>query len=284
MTERALLFGCEGALLAGILHAPAPAVSATGVLIIVGGPQYRVGSHRQFTLLAREIAARGHAVMRFDVRGMGDSEGESPGFEALGPDIRAALAEFLRQVPAIRSVVLWGLCDGASAALLNCDAHPAVAGLVLVNPWVRTGAGEARAVMRHYYFQRLLQRSFWRKVLAGQWSLVRSLQEFAGVARRAQREDTGGVRQSGSFLARMLSTARRYEDPILLLISEQDLTAAEFVDLCRDSAEWRSALARKNVSWERLRGADHTFSGREHLQAAVRVTCQWLASVASPVR
>ena len=45
---------------------------ATAVLVVVGGPQVRAGSHRHFVQLARHLATHGHAVMRFDVRGMGD--------------------------------------------------------------------------------------------------------------------------------------------------------------------------------------------------------------------
>ena len=45
--------------------------NATGVLIAVGGPQYRLGCHRQFLLLARALAKAGYPVMRFDYRGMG---------------------------------------------------------------------------------------------------------------------------------------------------------------------------------------------------------------------
>lgn len=186
--ERALRFQCEGDGLLGILHAPAGTAQAPGVLIIVGGPQYRVGSHRQFTLLARGLAARGHAVMRFDYRGMGDSDGEPRNFEELDADIRSAIDEFLGQVPGLGAVVLWGLCDGATAALLAAD-HPAVKGLVLANPWVHTERGQAQAVMRHYYFQRLLQRSFWQKVLGGRFAPLRSLREFFGVARQVH----GGV-------------------------------------------------------------------------------------------
>ena len=54
---------------------PAACAGPRGVLIVTGGPQYRAGSHRQFVLLARFLAARGMAVLRFDYRGMGDSEG-----------------------------------------------------------------------------------------------------------------------------------------------------------------------------------------------------------------
>jgi len=52
------------------------AAADTGVLIVVGGPQYRVGSHRQFVMLARFLADHGVPCMRFDYRGMGDVSGE----------------------------------------------------------------------------------------------------------------------------------------------------------------------------------------------------------------
>ena len=66
MTARALSFPCNGAPLVGIVH-PAERPGRTGVLMVVGGgPQYRVGGHRQLVLWARQLAASGVAVMRFD--------------------------------------------------------------------------------------------------------------------------------------------------------------------------------------------------------------------------
>ena len=79
---------------------------------MVGGPQYRVGSHRQFVLLARDLAADGFPVFRFDYRGMGDSEGEFRGFEHVEDDIAAAVEAFRSASPGLREIVLWGLCDG----------------------------------------------------------------------------------------------------------------------------------------------------------------------------
>ena len=52
----AVQFDCEGLRLFGVLSQPAEP-GRRGVLLVVGGPQYRVGSHRQFTLLARDLAA-----------------------------------------------------------------------------------------------------------------------------------------------------------------------------------------------------------------------------------
>jgi len=88
--EQALVFDCQGEQLIGIIHQGESEIRI-GVLIVVGGPQYRVGSHRQFLLLARALALHGTPVMRFDVRGMGDSGGEQRFFDQLDDDIRAAV-------------------------------------------------------------------------------------------------------------------------------------------------------------------------------------------------
>src|SRR5262245_34032234 len=101
MNERALTFKCEDETLVGVMHvAPAPAVR--GVLIVVGGPQYRVGSHRQFLLLARHLAAAGVPVFRFDYRGMGDSSGAVRTFEDIGTDLRCAMDRFFAEAPALK--------------------------------------------------------------------------------------------------------------------------------------------------------------------------------------
>ena len=63
-TEQVLNFSCAGEHLLGIVAAPAAPVSAPlGVLIIVGGPQYRAGSHRQFVSLSRGLASAGYPVI-----------------------------------------------------------------------------------------------------------------------------------------------------------------------------------------------------------------------------
>src|SRR5690349_14351227 len=88
--ERAVFFQCQGEQLVGILSG-AEQPATRGVLILVGGPQYRAGSHRQFTLLARHLAEHGVPSLRFDYRGMGDSGGEVRSFEDVSPDIRCAI-------------------------------------------------------------------------------------------------------------------------------------------------------------------------------------------------
>src|SRR6185295_10565264 len=100
---------------------------------------------------------------------MGDSSGESRDFEQVSPDLRAAVDAFFDMVPELQDVVIWGLCDAASAASFYAHEDSRVSGVVLLNPWVRTPAGEARAYFRHYYLQRLSSAALWRKLLRGEF-------------------------------------------------------------------------------------------------------------------
>src|SRR5262245_48200607 len=94
--ERAIGFACGDDALVGVVTEPTTHAASTAVLIVVGGPQYRAGSHRQFVQLARALARGGHAVLRFDCRGMGDSSGELLDFEGIAQDIDAAIGALLK--------------------------------------------------------------------------------------------------------------------------------------------------------------------------------------------
>ncbi len=283
--ERAVVFPCHGDRLTGILHAGTRGANV-GIVIVVGGPQYRVGSHRQFVLMARQIAAAGFPVLRFDYRGMGDSEGETRTFEAVDDDIRAAIDCLMRELPDLGNVVLLGLCDAASANVMYAPSDERVAGLILLNPWVRTPEGEARSYVRHYYLQRVMQRSFWRKAFRGELRVKRSISGFfdsARLARKAgQTTGSGQASEPNSFLSRMLRGLEMWEKPILLLMSGRDLTAQEFLDVIRDDNSWSKAIGKANVSAVSLVEADHTLSASVHLRKSVDNIIGWLSSLERP--
>lgn len=262
-------------MLPAVLHLPA-ASAERGVLVIVGGPQYRVGSHRHFVQLGRDLATAGYPVLRFDYRGMGDAEGEFAGFEGVGTEIRLAIDIFLRKVPTLREVVLWGLCDAAAAAIDYAWHDPRVCGLVLLNPWVRTEAGEARAYLRHYYTGRLIDPTFWRRLVSGRVNPIRAAGSLVDFLRRAQGKIREAEDRSLDLPLRMARDLGRFQGHALLVLSGQDLTADEFRDVVAASPQWQRMLGRSATSRLDIPEANHTFSRREWRDRLSAGTVHWL--------
>lgn len=272
----AFTFPCQGDALVGLLHRPEKP-APFGLLILVGGPQYRVGAHRQYVHLARRAADAGIAVMRFDYRGVGDSEGVYPGFEHIGPDITAAVAEFRQRVPRLKGVVLWGLCEGASAILLSGVDAPGVAGAVLVNPWVHTEGTAAKTVLKHYYGQRLFDKAAWKRLMAGQVDVLGSLKGIAALLGRLHASRTSGDQRS--YPDRMADGLRRFKGRTLLLLSERDLVAREFEDVAKSAPAWAGIMAACQMSRTMVANSDHTFSSEVWRQDAAEATIAFIRSL-----
>lgn len=283
-TEETTLFDCRGDNLLGILAIPELPADC-GVVLIVGGPQYRVGSHRQFVLLSRALAQAGCAVLRFDYRGMGDSTGDQLDFQEVDADIGAAMDALQRRLPNVTRVVLWGLCDAASAALLYCGQKQDVRiqGLCLLNPWVRSAAGLARTHVKHYYLQRLGQKEFWLKLLQGKVAIQALTDLFKSLLLMVQGSgcaSTGapsGPASKPPFQQRMAQGALSFKGPVLLVLSGDDYTAKEFLAHTDTDSSWKTFMHQPRVTRHDLEGVDHTFSNAQARQRVETITVQWLA-------
>ena len=280
MAERALVIECRDAELVGILHEPDHGAPSAGVVLIVGGPQYRVGSHRQFVLLARSLARAGVSCLRFDYTGMGDSGGEFVGFEGIEADVRAAIDRLLRESAGLRRVFLWGLCDAASAILMYAPTDERVAGVVIANPWVRSAQGQAQAVVEQYYRRRVWSGEFWGKLLTGRVNVWGAARDFVRNWFVAHAPSSGRKEQSGQrtpFQERMLAGLERFDHPVLLLTSGDDLTAAEFLALVASSPRWQHALDARHTQRQHLAEATHTFSTDRWRKQVEQWTVTWLS-------
>ena len=277
--EDVLNIQCEGARLWGILSRPPAGVleQPHAVLIVVGGPQYRVGSHRQFVLLARSLAARGFASLRFDCRGMGDSEGGMRTFEGVAPDLHRAVDALLQACPDAPRIVVWGLCDAASAAMMHATSHDKVVGIVAVNPWARTVASLAAARVRFYYAERIMQREFWIKLLRGGLDWRHSVGGLLGNLKQARSANSAPRgRGDGSFQTRMAHGIAGFRGRMLLVIAGNDLTAKEFLQFTQASPAWKDLLSGPKVERFDVPDADHTFSSRSWRGAVEEATAAWL--------
>lgn len=164
--RRLIAIACAGEELAASLD---EAGGATGLVMVTGGSQTRIGSHRMYERLAKALAEKGYPCLRFDRRGVGDSAGEDPGFRGSGPDLAAAATALRRECPAVKRVFGFGLCDGATAIALH-GREAGLDALLLVNPWlVETEADDPppAAAVRAHYWKRLTSLEGWRKLLSG---------------------------------------------------------------------------------------------------------------------
>jgi len=227
--RRLIAFSCAGVELAGSLEA---ADGATGVVMVTGGSQTRVGSHRMYERLSKALVDKGYSCLRYDRRGVGDSAGEDPGFRGSGPDIAAAVTALRRECPALTHIVGFGLCDGASAIAL-CGPEAGLDALILVNPWmVEAEAGEPpAAAVRAHYRKRLLSLEGWKKLLSGAVDYRKLLK---GISRISAKDE-------GAPLARDIAAALRAAPRRAWLIlaggdataiaAEQELKSAGFKGL-----------------------------------------------------
>src|SRR5205085_12676924 len=114
------------------------------------------------------------------------------------------------------------------------------AGHALLNPWVRTEDGAARATIKHYYWARLMERAFWAKVLGGRFDVRAAASSFAALARQAfgGRQEVAAAR---SLPERLHAALNKFRGGVLIMLSGADLTAQEFADLSA-SPEWSRLL------------------------------------------
>ena len=286
--EYPVVFRCMDAELTGIVHRGMSNARIGVMIIVAGGPQYRVGAHRQFVSLARMFASNGYPVMRFDLRGMGDSSGAYLGYEQSGPDIRAAIDEFLRREPSVQEVALFGECESASGILFYAAQDARVRRIALANPWVRTPGVQAETILKHYYLDRLRSREFWLSVWSGEYKLRASLTSFYEVfatfmqGRKSTRASTAGSGLANFDLlplpSRTAEGLRRFSGHVLLLMSGRDLIAREFDEVTKVSKDWQGLLSGQRITRKDIADADHTFSKPEVKAEAQRTLLDWLAA------
>lgn len=285
--ELAVAFSCQSEQLIGVIH-KAEGTSIIGVLIVVGGPQYRIGSHRQFVLLARMLAINGISVMRFDYRGMGDSQGSSRSFLDVDQDIKSAVDTFYENSLGLKGVVIWGLCDAASAASFYAYQDDRVKGLVLLNPWVFTEQGAAKTYFKYYYLQHLFHPELWRKIFSFQFDYRQSFSSlallFKNIFKANLNQDCLNDYEGASLVnsnlplpERVIQCLKHFDHPILFILSGRDLTANEFREMVKKTDNLDQRMFEKpGVSKVELMDADHTFSSQKWREEVEQLTLNWV--------
>ncbi|NQY63582.1 MAG: hydrolase 1, exosortase A system-associated [Alteromonadaceae bacterium] len=281
MIEIPVVFNSRGKQLIGVCHQAKNTgdknVTDKGVVIVVGGPQTKFGSHRQFVTLARFLAEQGIHVFRFDYSGAGDSEGEVSAFEDIQPDIDAAINAFIEIQKDVEQITLWGLCDAASAIAmflaqdsesLNTESlttHSLVNNVVLLNPWVRQPATEAKTYLRYYYLQRLCDISFWKKLFSGKLSFTKSFNDINQLTEQAK------ASVQSSYVDVMFCGLKNFNGNIQIIISGNDITGGEFRLLCSSAQNWKTLTF---TQVDVIKEANHTFARQNWKKQVEKLTLQ----------
>lgn len=127
----------EGEKIFAILHRPLSAGPVPAIVICSGFGGNKCGKFRLFVRLGKELAKRGIAVLRFDYRGAGDSEGE---FEEITLERKVSdtllCLDFLAKDPQIDAtrLGLLGRSLGGAIAVLAARCQGQVKSLVLWAP------------------------------------------------------------------------------------------------------------------------------------------------------
>ncbi|MCK4282783.1 MAG: alpha/beta fold hydrolase [Candidatus Brocadiae bacterium] len=233
-------FTSQGANVFGVLHLPEE-TPAPGLIMCHGFTGHKAEAHRLFVEAARDFCDHGLAVLRFDFRGSGDSEGDFADMTVSGEIADAAAAlEFLASRPEVdgdRLGVL-GLSIGGCVSACLAGREPAVRALVL---W---------AAVAH--LERLTER------LAPELGGGKVLDMQGWAVGRALLDDVSHIEP--------LREVARYAGPSLVVHGSQDDTVPP-----SDAADYRVALG-GHCRLHYVEGADHVFSGlawkREAIEAS----------------
>lgn len=157
--------------------------AAPVIVILNTGIIHRVGHQRKFVILARELAARGYPVVRFDFGGIGDSERRDdnlPPLEGSLDDIRAIL-DWLEASRGHHRSILLGLCSGADHAIIYAGSDSRVVGAGLLDPMIPP----TRRFYLYYIFHRLMRPRSWLSFVTGKGRM------FATIKRRLLKSKDG---------------------------------------------------------------------------------------------
>ncbi len=186
-TEQAVLLGSRQSLVGILAHPTVPSSPAAPAVVILNtGVVHRVGHHRMYVTMARQLAASGHRVLRFDFSGIGDSNRRVDQLSPLNSCLAdiADVLDSLEKNHGVKRVVLIGLCSGADHAVLYAHRDSRVVGMVLMDPSIPPTA----RYYYHYIAQRLVRLQNWISLATLRSGLLKRLiaQAAHGVLPRSQ--------------------------------------------------------------------------------------------------
>jgi len=288
MNESVLRFGDSGSLIG--IYTPAPTSGTTsgsrpGIVLVNSGMVHRVGPNRLYVNIARQLAAAGYPVLRYDLSAIGDSSprSDSLSFEKSAISETSAAMAALGVQSGACGFILCGICSGADIAFLTTRDNPAVVGAVLINGRGLHGVTDDDAIeaslnstlsagisARYLLKNALFNPDSWRKLVGGR---VNYLELLSIVGRQLLRPFTSRDQapESAPELRAAFHAILDRGVKLLMVYSEGD-PSTDYMKLMFGK-EIKKLAACQHFTEIHMPGADHTFTplhSRNELIAALR--------------
>jgi pimeloyl-ACP methyl ester carboxylesterase len=274
--EQAVLLGQHS--LVGIVTRP-PSThqkDEPAIVILNTGIVHRVGHHRMYVSLSRDLAKSGRMVVRFDFAGIGDSKPRSDGSSPLADslaDIRQVL-DSLEKNHQVNRFILVGLCSGADHAVLYGHTDPRVVGLVLMDPTLPP-------TLRYYLYyviQRLRNVRNWISVATGRSGLVRLMSTHLLNSVRPKTELDGLTLQNLRFSSYLVRSYRGAAAQGVRMLSVFTSVSVRHTYKQQMLDAFPEASAGGKLRLEFFPETDHLFSGERERARLREVISDWLES------
>ena len=281
MKEEAVLFGASRSLV-GVITTPAGAARAAdhpAAILLNSGLVHRVGPNRIYVKLARQLAAAGMTVLRFDYSGVGDSPARSDGglLDECRVEETLAATQLLSARQGIQRFVLMGICSGAVNSFNAIRQDPRIIGAALINPlgYSSEFATSAQALQANH-----LARTYWKTGLLNPKSWLRVIGGRANYGMLTAHLKNLAIRHSKAAAAGS-SVAREYQQIIaggaelLVVYSGQDRRWEQrhrmvFGDFNPNRAEANGLVIKV------LEDANHTFTSIRCQQELIQLIQDWV--------
>ena len=284
MNESAIVFGSRS--LVGVLCAPVKTADMA-VIFVNAGSTHRSGPNRLYVNLARRLAVKGYASLRFDLAGVGDS----PSATGLGKFRKYAAKqvgeamEYLARTKGWQRFIILGLCGGADIAFDAGAADEMAEGLILINGAFVDGdsfaslyhAASSKIANRFYAARMFSPRRWWRLITFQSrfWKQFGHRKEASQLTQLAGGQPTAEMVLIDSKL-RWETLAQRKAN-VLLIYSQGSVFWDIYKTANRDFLKTAYPADRLTVSFHK--NADHTYtllSAQERLAKQIE---QWLDAI-----
>lgn len=299
----------EGLRLRGTVHQPAQRAANTAVLIFNSGFLPRSAQGDLLARLSDKLAADGFLAFRFDLPGLGDSEGDLPEDAvtfvrsveqgAFAPYVAALVPKLVEQYR-LDKIVIGGLCGGGMTAMFGAAAAKGnrIAGLMAFDPnFNLVQVQEPQQAQQKPPMQRMKEEWSLRfkaayeelriRILAtrlgapvqkiyGRWKAAKNARR-ASVPAKPRAKDL--PKETNHKLVQTFERLAKAGLPMLVVSAHDPRRAASF-----DYLEYVLRNGRHQVDCRAIEGTNHSFLEGGGTKALLEVVSDWMSARFAPGR